>query len=312
MQTHPVPQNVTSYEFRLVGDMTLKQFMFLVVGVVFGFLLYRLPLPFIIRAALAIIPVLGGVLAAFVPIMGRPFVQWISAFFKAIYSPTVFDWALPAPEKVIEPLLSPESVASPKPPILSFGSFFSSIFVKKTAPPLIIPESSIPAPITPPTLQPRITSFSTITEVPKTPAPTPNLPPAVTPTKSEPVTPIVAPSTAPAITNPIKWDASAPSPAPAASLTSSLIAPTTPNILTGLVANTQRQTLFGATVEIIDSKTGIPTRALRTNRLGQFRIAIPLPPGNYHLQTEKEGLVFDPVSITVNNTILQPILIQAK
>jgi len=297
MQTHPVPQNVTSYEFRLVGDMTLKQFMFLVVGVVLGFLLYRLPLPFIIRAALAIIPVLGGVLAAFVPIMGRPFVQWISAFFKAIYSPTVFDWALPLPEKVIEPLPSPETVASPKLPILSFGSFFSSLFVKKQT---VVPPVS--------DFKPSITSFSTTTDIPKTPIPTPAPTPPVTPTKPAPTPPVAAPT----VTNPIKWDASAPPPAPAASLTSSLIAPTTPNILTGLVANSQGQTLFGATVEIIDSKTGIPTRALRTNRLGQFRIAIPLPPGNYHLQAEKEGLEFDPVSITVNNSILQPILIQAK
>ena len=36
METHPVPQNISSYEFRLVGDMTLKQFLYLAGGILLG------------------------------------------------------------------------------------------------------------------------------------------------------------------------------------------------------------------------------------------------------------------------------------
>ena len=31
-QAHPIPQNVTSFEFKLVGDMTLRQFLYLAAG----------------------------------------------------------------------------------------------------------------------------------------------------------------------------------------------------------------------------------------------------------------------------------------
>lgn len=218
----------------------------------------------------------------------------------------------------------------PSCPLLPFSP--PSLSKKQTAPasapPLIVSGSDAPAPPVIPDFKPSSTGFSTITDIPQAPIPAPapvSIPvpvptPTLTNTPAKTVPSVAqrakestpAPVGSPAVTNPVKWEASAPPPAPTASLTSSLIAPATPNILTGLVADSQHQTLFGATVEIIDSKTGIPTRALRTNRLGQFRIAIPLPPGSYHLQAEKEGLEFDPVSITVNNTILQPILIQSK
>ena len=86
MQQHPVPQNISSYEFRLVGDMTLKQFFQLAGGVLVAFILYKTALPGILKWPLMSISALTGVLLAFVPINGRPFSQWLYAFFKAVYS----------------------------------------------------------------------------------------------------------------------------------------------------------------------------------------------------------------------------------
>ena len=43
MQQHPVPQNVTQYQFRLVGDMTLKQFLELAGGMLLAYLIYAPP-----------------------------------------------------------------------------------------------------------------------------------------------------------------------------------------------------------------------------------------------------------------------------
>jgi hypothetical protein len=79
-----------------------------------------------------------------------------------------------------------------------------------------------------------------------------------------------------------------------------------------LVTNPTGQPLNGITVEIVDTSTGIPARALRTNRLGQFQIAIPLTPGTYNIIAEKEGLVFAPVSVQVKGSIIPPIVISAK
>lgn len=92
MEQHPIPQNISSYQFRLVGDMTLKQFFQLAGGVLVGLIFYSLPLLAIIRWPLAILSVIIGIGLAFFPLEERPLEKWIFAFFKSIYSPTIFYW----------------------------------------------------------------------------------------------------------------------------------------------------------------------------------------------------------------------------
>lgn len=89
-QAHPIPQNVTNFEFHLVGDMTLKQFAYLAAGVGFAFLIFTTlstsqPL---IAWPIIIISSLLGVAFAFLPIQERPLDHWVTAFFKAIFKPT--------------------------------------------------------------------------------------------------------------------------------------------------------------------------------------------------------------------------------
>lgn len=89
-QAHPVPQNVTNFEFHLVGDMTIKQFAYLAAGLGFAFLIFVTlgqPQPFL---AWPIIVISAGVGAAFafVPIQERPLDHWVAAFFRAIFKPT--------------------------------------------------------------------------------------------------------------------------------------------------------------------------------------------------------------------------------
>jgi hypothetical protein len=88
---HAVPQNIMDVEFKLVGDLTMRQFAYLCV---FGGAAYvasvtptgvfKLPL----MAFLALL----GLGLAFVPIQERGLDQWIVNFFKAIYSPTQRIW----------------------------------------------------------------------------------------------------------------------------------------------------------------------------------------------------------------------------
>lgn len=94
MQPHPIPQNVTTFQFHLVGDMTLKQFLYLAIGCaiayfVFVFFSYSYP---IIAWPIIVISALLGIAFAFLPIASRPLDYWLGAFLKAIYSPTKRVW----------------------------------------------------------------------------------------------------------------------------------------------------------------------------------------------------------------------------
>ena len=87
---HPVPQNVTSFEFHLVGDMTLKQFAYLGAGLGVAYLTFVLlftPAPYLAIPIIAFSSLFGAALA-FLPILDRPFDHWLMVFFKSIYSPT--------------------------------------------------------------------------------------------------------------------------------------------------------------------------------------------------------------------------------
>jgi hypothetical protein len=92
MEQHPIPQQIASYQFKLVGDMTLKQFTQLAGGALISLLLYASPLHPFIKWPLIIISFLFGVALAFLPIQDRPLSTWIFVFFRSIYSPTYFVW----------------------------------------------------------------------------------------------------------------------------------------------------------------------------------------------------------------------------
>jgi len=90
MENHPIPQDITGFQFKLIGDMTIKQFAYLAAGVVIGWIIFVLPLISIVKIPLAGASILLGVGFAFFPIEGRPMDLMISNFVKAIFSPTQF------------------------------------------------------------------------------------------------------------------------------------------------------------------------------------------------------------------------------
>lgn len=92
MEQHPIPQHISSYEFRLVGDMTLKQFFQLAGGAVISLIIYSLPVHPIIKWPFIIFFSLLGAALAFLPFEERPLERWIIAFFRSVYSPTSFSW----------------------------------------------------------------------------------------------------------------------------------------------------------------------------------------------------------------------------
>lgn len=92
MEQHPIPQQISSYQFKLVGDMTLKQFFQVAGGVVIALIFYSTPLHPIIKWPFIIFFVLLGAALAFLPFEERPLERWIVAFFRSIYSPTLYSW----------------------------------------------------------------------------------------------------------------------------------------------------------------------------------------------------------------------------
>ena len=90
MEQHPIPQAITTYKFKLVGDMTLKQFLELAAGVVSAWVLFNSPANFLLKWTLGPFLAFFGFSLAFLPIEDRSLDQWIINFVKAVYSPTQF------------------------------------------------------------------------------------------------------------------------------------------------------------------------------------------------------------------------------
>lgn len=92
MDQHPIPRQITSFEFKLIGFMTLKQFIYLVVFLPLAYVVYMVfPVP-LINMVLGIIIALIGVALAFFPINERPLDVWIKNMVKSLTSPTQYSY----------------------------------------------------------------------------------------------------------------------------------------------------------------------------------------------------------------------------
>ncbi len=351
MNPHPIPQNVTSFQFRLIGDMTLKQFLYLASGSGIAYLIFVLFAARHPYAAwpLIIISALLGAAFAFMPIGSRPLDHWLKAFLKSIYSPTKRVWKKNGQTYKDNPLFNSRLV------------MYLSSFQPTT------PE------------QPRTTQNTTVSDTQK--VRNPDLPATPVPSASSPAK---LPTTADLgktvdlarqaqnlqiriiqterALSQIKTEAQQPTPIPVdysgqvnkvmadlQSLVSQAsqtreqldqltkaaekeklmpkekikvtippktqqtqVALTTfPNVLNGIVkANTGDY--LEAVVAVIYDKEGLPVRALRTNKLGQFSGSTPLPNGTYTLELEKDGYAFDVLQIELGGEVLPPLMITAK
>jgi len=101
MREHPIPQDLTGYRFHIIGNMTLKQFTEVAVGVVIGVILYNTNLVAVVKWPLILISAGMGALIAWVPFEERPLDHWFTTFFTTLYRPTKFFWrkknTIPAP-----------------------------------------------------------------------------------------------------------------------------------------------------------------------------------------------------------------------
>jgi len=86
MDPHPIPRQITTFEFKLIGFLTLRQFIYLAIFFPLGIVLFYLfPIP-LLNILLALIPALLGITLAFIPYNERPLDVWVKNFVKKLFS----------------------------------------------------------------------------------------------------------------------------------------------------------------------------------------------------------------------------------
>ncbi len=313
-EQHPVPQNISSYQFRLIGDMTIKQFFQLAGGALIALLFYASPFPGFIKWPLIIFFALAGAAFAFLPLEERPLEEWVKAFFRSVYSPTIYVWQKTQTPPIIfaqqvAPVATEENAqesGQPQDPAQSnldkaekkFFDKFTNLFSISPASPPKQTVSIPPQPVSNPP-QPETTTVSINAHQGSKPSFN------ISVNENEKIATKNAPQTL--IAQQIQKAQAAqfsPESAPPTP-------PTQPNIVVGQTISTEGKIIEGVILEIKDAQ-GRPVRALKSNKAGHFLIVTPLNNGKYQITAEKEGFAFDPIEIEANGQIIQPIAIKAR
>lgn len=339
METHPVPQQISSYQFRLVGDMTLKQFFQVAGGVVVGLLFYSTNLPGLIKWFFIIISGLIGVALAFLPFEDRPLEKWIISFFRSVYTPTIFNWQ----QTTVAPVFFQNDAAIPTKPLpdlkqpvaspLDAGeqSFLTHISQDLNVAPVVVPPPVSSTPIIPVPVGTK--PLFAVTIVPQTPLPVPTrdvvIPqtaPITVPQTPKPQVVVQEVSATPSTPKPLMQIVMDPFgklnldtfPNPANSQRAQFSPdaappnpPTVPNTVSGQTVDDAGKIIEGAIMEVRDA-AGRPVRALKTNKLGHFTIVTPLINGKYEIIAEKDGYTFDPASFDASGALIPPIAIRGR
>ncbi len=183
MDNHPIPQDITGFQFKLIGNMTVKQFVYLAIGAVLAWLFFFIiDFPTIIKWPLSILAITTGAIFAFVPIDGRPMDLMLTNFIRALISPTEFIYEKEGmkmenqnmPQS--QPLNLPRvHIAMPQPTASVSGFNQASINPAQSAIPQPTPLPTQPQLTTPATsFQPPVTT-QPIPALAQSPAPTPVL-----------------------------------------------------------------------------------------------------------------------------------------
>lgn len=339
MESHPIPQNVTYFQFKLVGDMTLRQFLYLAAGcgiayALFVFLARDYP---IISWPLIFISTGLGVGFAFLPIASRPLDYWLVAFLKAVYSPTKRVWKKQGKTYKENPLFQSRLVMYMQGLQLQSAP---GIFVQpspltlQTEKPLPTKEElgkTVDLACQAQALQIRIVqterTLNQIKENASKPSPIQvdysqqvnkimgdlqylikqasaikqEIQSVTTPKEAQMHTEIILPITREKTQTAI----------PAKQVNTKLALTTFPNVINGIVKDKTGDYLEGV-VAVIYDKEGLPVRALKTNKLGQFTGSTPLPNGIYTLELEKDNYAFDVLRVELSGSILSPLQTIAK
>ena len=310
MKQHPIPQQIASYQFHLVGEMSLKQFLELIAGLIIGFIIYSLNFPSLIKFLLIFLSVFLGFALAFLPIQDRPLDKWIISFFKAIYSPAQFIWRKKTyTQKTLQ--LKDQIIIKKDTSFLINNQTTNKKKLKQYLETL--PEKNFHQELD----KQELSHLQQISQL---------LNPlgkqieniqinTTTGLQNNQSQPKIEP--APRLHPPLLVESTIPqklSPSVAAQFSTTLPFPSMPetaNLIVGMVLTNLNKIIPGALIEIINKK-GETVRALKSNKLGQFFSASPLSKGEYHIKIEHPNFKFDTINIKLKNKIVSPLKIKAK
>ncbi len=382
MEQHPVPRNITGFQFHLIGDMTIRQFVYLTGGIILAFIVFKVfPIPGGLKFILMSIFGLTGFAFAFLPIQERPLDMWLMAFIKSINSPTQYIWQKNnQPPDILLHTISNYSKKSPVqikthrealdklhtylktipvPPqqniniqekkyISNTLALFGPALPSKTytatkpfypPPQTVVPNVKYSTPLNQSQVKPSAaikTQIPAVQTNPPLPAPSNNSlhldnqlsqineeknrllqeliqlkkelqkmrgSPVITPQESREAPQRVFQEVTIKTINPSQT----------ANATGILSLPKAPNVIMGAVKDSSRRILPNIIITLKDQK-GVPIRALKTNKLGQFASATALSNGTYLLEVEDplRRYVFDVAQITLSGKVFLPIEIIAK
>jgi hypothetical protein len=309
MEQHAIPQQISSYEFKLVGDMTLKQFLKAAAGIILAIMINATKLIVIVKWPLMFLVGGGGLLLAFVPFEDRPLETWIAAFLKSIYSPTIYTYKKKANRNWLEidsaKTVDVDEVDRP--------------MENQTVGNLVTKESRLK------TLSNMI-KISGVKEdkvIQKAPSVNEEIelkeqPIIKTKEENTATTPI---ENKEAVKTEVDWrdqkvDLNLKTEKLGATGKVNFGAipmpgrPEVANVIVGMATSIDGKIIDGVIIEIQD-KYGNPARVIKTNSLGQFKISTPLANGRYLIIAEREGYSFDRVNVDLNDQIVEPIRIIA-
>jgi len=304
---HPIPQQISSYEFKLVGDMTLKQFVKAAAGIIIALLLNKTTLLVIFKWPLMLVSAGLGLALAFVPFEDRPLEVWVKAFLKSIYSPTIYTYRKKNDDWLD---LTRANTQDNEEPAVKIEN--KNIFLEKKSDDGLIVESLRKS-----NLNDNKTDLSSVgkEELFEMTVPNQEIKQQVVDDK------LVLEDKKTDEKNIDDWrEETADLGLKKEKLEATGTAvfgsipmpdrPDTPNIIVGMATDTLGKIVDGVIVEIQDTH-GNPTRVIKTNALGQFKISTPLASGRYLMIAEKDGYVFDRVNIDLDGKIVDPIRIIA-
>lgn len=305
MEQHAIPQQISSYEFKLVGEMTLKQFLKAAGGIILAILINTTKIVVLVKWPLMLLTAGGGLAIAFVPFQDRPLEDWIKSFIKAIYSPTIYTYQRKATKNWLDLDLTKvknneeniETKSEKEQKIRIKTAFGTDNKIKQTIDILTTPKEKVAEEVKP------------IIETKVEPIVEPKEEIKIE-TKPEEKVVVDDWRDTKANLNLKSEKLEATGKAVFGNIPMPDI-PEIPNVVVGMATSNEGKIIDGVIIEIQDEH-GNPTRVLKSNSLGQFKTSTPLANGKYLVIAEKENYQFNRVNIEVKGEIIKPIKIIAN
>ncbi len=312
MENHPIPQDVTGFKFKLIGSVTVKQFLYLLGFGILTTVAFVLPVNVFLKIPMMLIFAGIGISLAFIPIEGRPMDIMLANFAKTIPSEnrylyrkrgvnlSSFSVFTQIPKKQIQSQSSAVSASSPQ-------DEKKAILLSRLRNSPFRPDEGELA------ILANVKSFFEDSHVPlASTAVSLRRVPYGTRLRSQPG------SFAPArlAEAPAKRAGAGAQSAPSAKVENKIepeekpfsTLPDVPNVILGLVHDSRGKSLQNILVEVIDSN-GVPVRTFKTNAQGQFAAATQMQNGTYKVYFEdpQKTHEFEVVEINLNGEIFQPL-----